>query len=61
MFAQIDVPAYDYMDSDTDPTLTVFEWDDKDMQGKGLKIVVGETVVILYPLQDFIEKAMELV
>lgn len=61
MFAQIDVPAYDFMDSDDEPRFKLVEFDtDEDDTEKGLRIVIGESVVTLSPIDDLARVILEL-
>lgn len=58
MFAQVEVPAHDYFDSDDNPTVTTFEFDDEELHEKGLKVVIGETVITFYPLRELAERML---
>ena len=61
MFVQVDNRAYDIIESDTEPKVSLFEFEDQEEFDKqGLKVVVGNTVILLYPIEDLAYKILEL-
>lgn len=61
MFVQVDNRAYDIIESDTEPKVSLFEFEDnEEFDKQGLKVVVGNTVILLYPIEDLAYKILEL-
>lgn len=56
MFAQVDIPHLDIIESDTEPNFRF--WEEDDIQG--VSIGINGAVVVIYPIDELARKLIEI-